>query len=1078
MNRFLLVLTFLLSAFFVQAQNNKEYFNIEGIIQVEDGTPNNVKIFVSRDGKGKKSTITQKQDGKYTYELDFQGEYTFEFSLEGYLTKTIKVNTIVPKEVLEDGIMPFFMDIFLYKEFNGSKNETVTVSFNDREYAFRYDKPYMQTIKAQKLIVEQLKAGNDLELQANYDAAIKKGDNFFKSKEYQNAKDAYLEALKLKSSELYPKNKIADIDRILSELALKEQQEKDLQAKYDAAIIKGDNAFKINDYTTAKEAFNEALTLKPKEQYPIQKLSEIQRILDELAMKDANLKALNDKYNTAIKKGDDAYNKKDYTNAQSGYNEALSLKPDEKYPQERLDEINRILNELALKEQQDKELNLNYDAAITKGDNALKIKDYTNARSFYQQALTLKPNETYPKSKIDEIDRTINELTLKEQQNKELQDKYNAAIVKGDDAFNSGDYTSARDAFTEASGYKPTEQYPKTKLSEIQKILGDLALKEQQEKDLKAKYDTAIKNGDDAFAKQDYKNARTFYSDAVKLKSNEQYPKDKLAEVEKILTELAQKEADQKALNDKYNAYIKQGDVAFSNKKYDDAKTAYNDALGLKPSEQYPKDRLSEIEKILNEIALKEQQNKDLQAKYDAAVSKGDAALNSGDYITAKDAYQEASTLKPTEKYPKDKIAEINRILAEIAQKEANEKTLNEKYDAAIKKGDELFTAKDYSNAKISYNLALTLKSGEAYPKSKIDEIDRILAEIAQKEAAQKELDTKYSTAIKSADDALKRKEYENAKTLYNDALTLKPNEQYPKDKIAEIEKTLAEIALKEKQERELKEKYDAAILNGDNTFNKNEYAGAKKYYEEALGLKPNEKYPKDKITQIDKILAEIALKDKQERELNEKYDAAIKKGDAALANKQYTDAKTAYNEASGLKPKEEYPKAKIKEIDDILAEIARLEALEKEKKEKYDAAIKKGDELFKNNQLLDAKSSYQEALTFKPEETYPQDQIKEIDRLEEERKKREEEARIQAELERLRKLNNVTVIEDENARQEALKKGERQALGGGGYVVLKPYGSIEALGSKYYGYINFGGGANIEITKEEFDKYKVMFNK
>ncbi|MCZ2444103.1 MAG: hypothetical protein LC101_10055, partial [Flavobacteriales bacterium] len=93
--------------------------------------------------------------------------------------------------------------------------------------------------------------------------------------------------------------------------------------------------------------------------------------------------------------------------------------------------------------------------------------------------------------------------------------------------------------------------------------------------------------------------------------------------------------------------------------------------------------------------------------------------------------------------------------------------------------------------------------------------------------------------------------------------------------------------------------------------------------------------------------------------------------------------------------------------------------------------------------------------------------------------RKEAEERRKWEELDRLRKLNNILPVASEEARLNILKNGEKAALVSKTYIILKAYDTIELLGSAYYGFINFGaGGGNIEITKEEFDRYRVMFNK
>jgi len=67
-----------------------------------------------------------------------------------------------------------------------------------------------------------------------------------------------------------------------------------------------------------------------------------------------------------------------------------------------------------------------------------------------------------------------------------------------------------------------------------------------------------------------------------------------------------------------------------------------------------------------------------------------------------------------------------------LAKEAANEKA----YADAIAAGDLSLKDKKYDAAKKSYQAAATLKAGEAYPKDKISEIDGLLAKQAKQEQA------------------------------------------------------------------------------------------------------------------------------------------------------------------------------------------------------------------------------------------------------------------------------------------------------------------------------------------------------
>ncbi|MEW6773557.1 MAG: hypothetical protein AB1304_06110 [Bacteroidota bacterium] len=926
------------------------------------------------------------------------------------------------------------------------------------------------------------------ELEAKYNAAIKKGDEAFAKKDWNTAKAGYNEALSYKPQEKYPKDQLAAIEKaIADELAAKKKAEEEakakaeLEAKYNAAIKKGDEAYAKKDWNTAKAAYNEALSYKPQEKYPKDQLAAIEKaIADELAAKkkaeeEAKAKAeLEAKYNAAIKKGDEAFAKKDWNTAKAAYNEALSYKPQEKYPKDQLAAIEKaIADELAAKKKAEEEskakaeLEAKYNAAIKKGDDAFAKKDWNTAKAAYNEALTYKPQEKYPKDQLAAIEKAIaDELAAKkkaEEESKakaELEAKYNAAIKKGDDAFAKKDWNTAKAAYNEALTYKPQEKYPKDQLAAIEKAIADeLAAKKKAEEEskakaeLEAKYNAAIKKGDDAFAKKDWNTAKAAYNEALTYKPQEKYPKDQLAAIEKaIADELAAKkkaEEESKAkaeLEAKYNAAIKKGDDAFAKKDWNTAKSAYNEALTYKPQEKYPKDQLAAIEKaIADELAAKkkaEEESKakaELEAKYNAAIKKGDDAFAKKDWNTAKAAYNEALTYKPQEKYPKDQLAAIEKAIADelAAKKKAEEESkakaeLEAKYNAAIKKGDDAFAKKDWNTAKSAYNEALTYKPQEKYPKDQLAAIEKAIAdELAAKKKAEEEakakaeLEAKYNAAIKKGDDAFAKKDWNTAKAAYNEALTYKPQEKYPKDQLAVIEKAIAdELAAKKKAEEEakakaeLEAKYNAAIKKGDDAFAKKDWNTAKSAYNEALGYKPQEKYPKDQLAAIEKAIAdELAAKKKAEEEskakaeLEAKYNAAIKKGDDAFAKKDWNTAKAAYNEALTYKPQEKYPKDQLAAIEKAIAdELAAKKKAEEESKAKaeleakYNAAIKKGDDAFAKKDWNTAKSAYNEALTYKPQEKYPKDQLAAIEKaIADElaaKKKAEEESKAKAELE------------------------------------------------------------------------------
>ena len=316
--------------------------------------------------------------------------------------------------------------------------------------------------------------------------------------------------------------------------------------------------------------------------------------------------------------------------------------------------------------------------------------------------------------------------------------------------------------------------------------------------------------------------------------------RDKLKKMMDQLAELKKK---------KFDELIAKGDKLCDEGKYDEAIDAYEAAIDYDPFNYLPDNKIEICER-------KRGQGEKIEKEYKRLIANADALFNQKRYKDALSPYKKASGLKPSEQYPKQRIEEINKILAQLKEKQKEEE-LNKEYNRYITLADRQFSNKQYELAKQNYNKALGIKPKEDYPKQKIAEIDAILAKQQQELAAKAERERKnkeYLAVIGEADKAFKAKNYDNAKSLYNKALTIKPDEQYPKEKIKEIDKILADLAAKEKLEKQ----YQATIKEADALLASKKYNDAKSKYTAASQLKPGEQYPKDKIKDIERIIAHL----------------------------------------------------------------------------------------------------------------------------------------------------------------------------------------------------------------------------
>ncbi|MEI6884945.1 MAG: hypothetical protein WCO02_10695 [Bacteroidota bacterium] len=772
-------------------------------------------------------------------------------------------------------------------------------------------------------------------LDKQYLSAIASADKSFAAKSYSDAKVQYTTALALKPGEAYPTSKLAEISTILEGVS----KQKALDSEYAALIASGEKLFKAKTWEPAKAEYQKALALKPSEVLPQKRIASIDSIG---GAEIARLKKLDDDYTAAVKKGDSLLGKTEYAMAKTSFTEALAFKPAESYPKEKLTIINAALADLSKQQAIDKQ----YLAAVTSGDKLLAAKSFPEAKAQYNAALTIKPGEAYPKTKIADIDKTLEDIAKQ----KALDADYTALIASGEKLYKAKTWEQAKSEYQKALAIKPAENLPQKRIASIDSIAEVL----MKQKSIEEQYTGIIANADKLLASKTYDQAKTEYQKALAVKPSEVYPRTKIQEIDKQLAELARL----KKLDEDYASAIKKGDSLLGKTEYAQAKTVFTEALALKPAETYPKEKLAVINTALADLAKQQA----LDKQYLVAISSADKLLGAKSYADAKVQYAAASALKPTEAYPKTKIAEIDKALEEIAK----QKALEAEYAGLLASGEKLFKAKTWEQAKSEYQKALVLKPAESLPQKRIASIDSI-ADVLLK---QKSLEDQYAGIIANADKLLASKTYEQAKTEYQKALAVKPAEVYPKTKIQEIDKQLAELARLKK----LDEDYAAAIKKGDSLLGKTEYTQAKTVFTDASVLKPAENYPKEKLAVINTALADLA----KQQALDKQYLAAISSADKLLGAKSYADAKVQFGAASALKPTEAYPKTKIAEIDKTLADIAKQKALDEEYAGLFDSAEK----LFKAKTWEQAKSEYKKALALKPAEALPKQRINSIDSI------------------------------------------------------------------------------------------------
>ena len=823
-----------------------------------------------------------------------------------------------------------------------------------------------------------------MELQEVFYTYLDQGDRLQKSGSETEALASYQKALEIFPQDKYVSAQVSAITeklRLASEKTQQFEQYTNLgnklfsENKFDEAIVQFNlaNGLFPNDAQILNKITETQLAISKRNEnekvfqqlmldadgqakrknYPvaIEKINEALKILPENAnalSKLTEIQALATQqsvYNDQLAKADRAYEQKELESARSLYQKALEIWPDQAYALDMVSRIDQTLN--------NEEINRKkaIDNALAEAAGLFDTQNFEAALVAYNNVLTLDPeNEIAGKKVID--------LTLLIAANKAAQqalNKFNELITSGDQFSAKGDFDNALTNYSQALALFPDDAAVKVKISQAEE-----AEKNQQAKaELDAKYQKIVTDADNLFNAGQLTDARKLYEQALLIDAIRPTPASQILIIDKTLEQqlLAQQQQEKK-----YNDLITTADQLIVDKKLELAIDQYRQALQIKPTETYPSEQINRLEAQLASMAEASR----IEQQYATIIAEADAAEKSNQLSKALEAYTNALKLKPEETFPKEKVSLLTKQIADneaLAQK-------NAEYTRLIASADELFEAKSYTEAIQTYQQGLALNPEQDYPKTQISAIEKILGE----QKAQAELQANYSERIKVADQFFSTGQYQQAIVAYSEAQALIPTNTYPKEQIILSEERIA--FAENLRQKELK--ISALKLDAETLMTNSNLVEASGKYQEILDLDPDNANAKAKK-------AEIALAlEAQARELQANYEKAMTEAEQLISVKEYKQALSSLNAAIGFKSGDAAATQKITQVNSIIEE--RLLALKSE----YNKVINEADRFYNTKSFDQAIDKYLIAEGIKPDESYPREMIKKIASQMEENKIRE----------------------------------------------------------------------------------------
>ena len=746
------------------------------------------------------------------------------------------------------------------------KYEQAITKYNEASGLRNEDYPKQQAAELQKTV--------------EYNQLITQADMFYNQKSWKAAKEKYVLAKNLKPAEQHPITQLANIETKMAA----QTAEKEKKQKYDDAIAAADILFTEGKYAEAKVKYNEAIQYESAAQYPVERITLCDEKIAEALKEQERLVQIQ----KLLTEGKMIFDQSKWNEAKAKYESVISLDENNTEAKSKLDEIAIKLAEVA--DAAAKETKFN--KLVGEGDQASKATKLEEAKAKYEEALDVKKDAAV-QTKLDNVIKQIAET----EQKLKLENEFQQLKAEGLQLAVDQKWSDAKVKLNAALAIH-SDVLVSQKLKEVEEAEKRDAALTQNEADYQkllteARAFEALNKWDEAIAK---------YNDAQQKKPSEQEPKEKITELQKLKTSKAK----QDEIDAQYAEFMRKGNELMAQKNYLAAIKEYNNANGLKPNEKEPVEKADEAEGLAK--GDEDEKNKIFENILAAAQTK----INEKDFEGARQYIERATKANPDDKRPEELLKQVQQI-----------EEIERNYSTKLKEAEQFASVGNFSKAIASFEQAKQIKPLETIPQTRIDELTKEQNDAAN--AAQ--INQLYQDYMTKGQNSLTTNDYEQALMHYQNALTVKKDDQIALEQVKKVQQILDDLANNLKNEADRKIKFDELVRSGDAQFVSKDFSAAVKSYEDALLIDPS-----NSVVRVKLETAKTSGIEQIAKEEDQAYKQIIKEGDDFFKNKSYDKARVSYELAKSKRPNDAYPGEKLTEIDAILnpviVEVGSLEDL------------------------------------------------------------------------------------------------------------------------------------------------------
>jgi tetratricopeptide (TPR) repeat protein len=280
---------------------------------------------------------------------------------------------------------------------------------------------------------------------------------------------------------------------------------------------------------------------------------------------------------------------------------------------------------------------------------------------------------------------------------------------------------------------------------------------------------------------------------------------------------------------------------------------------------------------------------------YESLMRSGNTKFSDKDYISAKTYYEMALKRKPNDAEAKKKL---DQTLVKIQEDSERQEIFYAHLDA----GDAFNAQNKYAEALAEYDKALAIFPDDKYVGAQAETIRAILKERQDKQDA-------YDTAIAQGNTLLEEENFDAAIMQFETAKAIFPNDNLPKERIAEAKRL--QSLYNEKVTR-----FNTLTEEANNLALRKNFDGAIQKLNQALEIFP------------DNVQAQQKLQELQgSKDINDRYNAIIAEADRMYESKSYKDAKVQYQNALAVVASDAYATEMIARLDPLIAQQDAEEA-------------------------------------------------------------------------------------------------------------------------------------------------------